>query len=74
VVRGTGELRIASRPSCELIVDGVSRGQTPLAGIMLSAGTHRVRLINSRFHIDKSYTVVVKADDVVKKRYTFDVE
>jgi hypothetical protein len=68
-----GELRIASSPSCEVIVDGKSRGSTPLAGLKLSPGNHTVQLVNSRFDIDRSYTVEVRSGEITKKKYDFPV-
>ncbi|MFH0899162.1 MAG: serine/threonine-protein kinase [Pseudomonadota bacterium] len=74
VPAGIGELRIASSPSCEVIVDGKARGATPLAGLMLPAGNHTVQLVNSRFGIDRTLTVQVKPDEVTKRKYDFSVE
>jgi hypothetical protein len=71
---GKGTLRIVSEPSCEVIVDGKARGSTPIAKIELSAGKHRVQLINSRFGIDRSYTVEIKPGEVTKKRYNFPID
>jgi hypothetical protein len=66
-----GELRIASTPSCEVLVDGKARGATPLAGLMLPAGKHKVQLVNSRYKIDESYTVDVKSGEVTKRKFDF---
>jgi serine/threonine protein kinase len=73
VEKGTGTLRIASSPSCTVIINGRSRGATPIARIELPAGRHRVQLINARFKIDRRYTVVIKAGQMTKRRYTFPV-
>ena len=66
-----GSLRIMTEPSCEVIVDGRARGSTPIAGIELAAGKHRVQLVNSRFGIDRTYIVEIEAGKVTKRRYTF---
>jgi hypothetical protein len=68
-----GELRIASTPSCEVIIDGKARGSTPLTGIKLPAGAHAVQLVNSRFGIDRTFTVEVRSGEVTKKKYDFPV-
>jgi serine/threonine protein kinase len=64
-----GELRLSSNPSCEVLVDGKARGATPLGGIMLSPGKHKVQLVNSRFKIDQTYTVEIKSGEVTKKKF-----
>lgn len=72
--QGEGELRVASTPSCEVIIDGKSRGSTPLVGIKLPAGKHRLQLVNSRFGIDRTYTIEIVANEVTKKKYDFPVQ
>jgi hypothetical protein len=68
-----GELRIASTPSCEVIVDGKARGSTPLSGVKLPPGSYTVQLVNSRFGIDRTFTVEVRSGEVTKKKYDFPV-
>ncbi|MCC6994165.1 MAG: serine/threonine protein kinase [Deltaproteobacteria bacterium] len=70
---GEGELRVSSSPSCEIMIDGKSRGSTPMAGIKLSPGKHRLQLVNSRFGIDRTLTVEIVAGEVTKKKYDFPV-
>jgi serine/threonine protein kinase len=71
---GPGTLRIASTPSCELIIDGRARGATPQANIELPAGPHQVQLVNSRYGIDRTYTIVIEPGKMTKKSYTFPVD
>ncbi|MGH7270592.1 MAG: PEGA domain-containing protein, partial [Polyangiaceae bacterium] len=41
--KGNGRLSIGASPgSCSVSVDGVARGATPLTGVELSAGVHRI--------------------------------
>jgi serine/threonine protein kinase len=40
--KGSGRLSIVSNPACQVSIDGVSRGTTPLMSLDLSAGVHRV--------------------------------
>ena len=70
---GEGELRVSSSPSCEIMVDGKSRGSTPMAGIKLSPGKHKLQLVNSRYGIDRTLTVDIVAGEVTKKKYDFPV-
>ena len=70
---GEGELRVSSSPSCEIMIDGKSRGSTPMAGIKLSPGKHKLQLVNSRFGIDRTLTVDIVAGEVTKKKYDFPV-
>jgi tRNA A-37 threonylcarbamoyl transferase component Bud32 len=69
-----GELRVATTPSCEVIIDGKARGSTPVRGIMLAPGNHTVQLVSSRFGIDRTFTVEVKSGEVTKKKWDFPVE
>jgi serine/threonine-protein kinase len=55
-----GKLRIATTPSCEIMIDGKLIGWTPILGHELPAGGHTVRVINSQLGIDRTYTVSVK--------------
>jgi serine/threonine-protein kinase len=41
-----GHLRIGATPWCTVTVDGVGRGQTPVVGLSLPPGTHRIACIN----------------------------
>jgi len=66
-----GELRVVANPSCVLIVDGKSRGETPVAGISLPPGKHTLQLVNPRFGIDKRYTVTITSGEVLKRSYNF---
>ncbi len=69
-----GELRVGSNPACILIVDGKSKGETPVGGIKLSPGTHTLQLVNARHGIDKRYKVTVKPGEVVKRSYNFPIK
>lgn len=58
---GTGTLRINTKPWTKIYVDGVYKGATPKTNLKLSAGRHRLRLVNREFKISKSYTITIKA-------------
>jgi hypothetical protein len=43
---GSGRIFIAASPGwCSVVVDGVGRGVTPLAGLELAVGTHKVECV-----------------------------
>ena len=71
---GSGTLRIGSSPSCEVIIDGKASGSTPIAKLELPAGKHKVQLISSRYGIDRTYVVVIKPNEMTKKKYTFPID
>ena len=62
-----GVLMIASKPPCEIIIDGkATRLETPQRSIALSPGTHSVTLINARMHINKTVPIEVAAHKPTK--------
>ncbi|MFM2417783.1 MAG: hypothetical protein RL385_2506 [Pseudomonadota bacterium] len=58
---GPGTLRINSRPWSQVTIDGKSYGNTPQMNISLSAGAHKVTLVNPEFGIRKTISVQIKA-------------
>jgi serine/threonine protein kinase len=69
VPRGFGFLNVASDPWCEISIDGTSYGQTPRAGIKLSAGPHTLLLTNDKAGIKKRVRITIPPDETVKKRF-----
>jgi hypothetical protein len=67
---GEGTLLLASSPWCNVRVDGVDKGPTPLS-LKLPAGRHTVLLSNPEFHITRTLTVNVEANETVRKRLDF---
>jgi len=65
-----GSLLIDSSPWCLVAVDGVMQGPTPIQ-VKLAAGSHSVRLRNSRFHINRLEQVVVAPHQTVRRRLDF---
>jgi hypothetical protein len=61
---GEGTLRVNSRPWSQISIDGKSYGTTPQMNIRLSAGRHRVVLVNPDFGIRKTLTVTIKPDAI----------
>jgi eukaryotic-like serine/threonine-protein kinase len=66
---GVGRLHIVSSPSsCSVSIDGVARGTTPVAGIELSAGQHRLDCAPPN---GKPKTVSVTIIEGASARYRF---
>ena len=69
----TGELSVSAKPPCEVIVDGRPTGRyTPLVGLALAPGMHRVLLRNRQFEIEETMTVQIVPGKHVRivKNYT----
>jgi tRNA A-37 threonylcarbamoyl transferase component Bud32 len=67
---GKAELVLEARPWCEVSIDGVARGPTPIV-VPLGAGAHKVRLRNPEFDIDRTLTLTLKAGQRLKKKLEF---
>jgi serine/threonine-protein kinase len=68
---GSGKLNVgASGGWCNVSVDGVPRGATPVAGIELSAGPHRVTCTPGDGKPPQTATVVVPANDTARQKFT----
>jgi serine/threonine-protein kinase len=63
VVVAKGELVLLIRPWAKVEVDGHEVGVTPLDPIELSAGPHKVRLINPQLGKDLTRTVQISASE-----------
>ena len=61
-VAEVGRLRLESTPPCEVTVDGKPAGTTPFTG-SITAGPHRIRLVNATYKISESYNVDVTAGE-----------
>jgi hypothetical protein len=67
VASGSGTLMLGSKPSCDIYVDGSNTGlHTPQRAMKLSAGKHRITLINNEFGIKETFVVDIKADGTEK--------
>jgi serine/threonine-protein kinase len=68
---GTGKLNVAASGGwCNLVVDGVARGATPVAGIELAAGPHKLVCTPADGKPAVTATVQVPANDVARHRFT----
>ena len=64
---GEGILMISSKPPCEIVIDGKPTGlTTPQRDITLSAGSHKVTLVNKDEDINKTISVQISADKPTK--------
>jgi len=65
--KGQGTLLLGSKPPCDIYIDGKDTGmQTPQRDIKLSAGKHKITLVNNEFGIKETFAVEIKADAVEK--------
>jgi serine/threonine protein kinase len=68
--QGEGALAIVSNPWCNVTVDGVARGQTPL-NVKLPAGSHSVTLTNPDYHVRRQLTVRIVPNETLRKKLDF---
>jgi hypothetical protein len=67
VAKGEGTLLLGAKPPCEIFIDGRNTGlKTPQREIKLSAGKHKITLLNNEFGIKESFSVEIKADEQTK--------
>jgi hypothetical protein len=67
---GNGKLNVGASPGwCNVSVDGVARGATPVAGLELPAGTHHV-VCTPPDHAPLSTSVNVTPDGTTRYRFT----
>lgn len=65
-----GRLTVGATPWCTVTVDGVGRGQTPVVGLSLPPGSHRIACINpERGTQERSVTLAPGQD--LRVRITF---
>lgn len=63
---GTGFLSVSTQPWTIVYIDGQKIRNTPLINYPLPSGQHKVRLINTQFNINQSYTVIIVSGQVTK--------
>jgi len=62
-----GTLRVNSRPWAQVFVDGRLVGNTPQTALQLNAGNHQIKLVNQPMSLTKSFSVSIKAGQMVTK-------
>lgn len=61
--RGHGTLDVVCKPECRIEIDGRDTGLwSPVRGIVLSAGKHKLRAYNETLNLTKTVTVEILAD------------
>ncbi|HEY3815773.1 MAG TPA: serine/threonine-protein kinase [Polyangiaceae bacterium] len=69
VAVGSGKLNVGARGGwCNVVIDGASRGPTPVAGVVLSAGTHTVTCAPEG---GRTQTASVRVEADATARYSF---
>jgi serine/threonine-protein kinase len=69
-----GTLVLDSRPWCNVTIDGVPRGQTPIVNLSLPSGRHSGRCVNPQFGINASFVVNIEPGQTTRKRLTHDTQ
>ncbi|MGZ3443866.1 MAG: PEGA domain-containing protein, partial [Polyangia bacterium] len=69
-LEGEGTLLLASSPWCNVKVDGVDKGPTPVS-MKLPAGKHTVLLSNPEFKISRTLPVMILPNETTRKRLDF---
>ncbi|MCC6747210.1 MAG: serine/threonine protein kinase [Deltaproteobacteria bacterium] len=60
-------LDVNAVPWAQVYVDGQLRGETPIQGLLLPAGRHRVRLVNPKLNLSSSFTVQLRPGELTRK-------
>jgi len=68
--RTPGHLTVGATPWCTVSVDGVGRGQTPVVGLSLPPGTHRIACINPERGTQERTVTLAPGQDL-RVRITF---
>jgi uncharacterized protein (DUF2147 family) len=69
---GDGHITIASEPRCEVLVDGVPYGATPVIDLAVPAGKHAVVLLNSAANIRETQKIVLREGELWTRSFTFE--
>jgi hypothetical protein len=69
---GDGHITVASEPRCEVLVDGVPYGQTPLIDLAVPAGRHNVTLLNSAAGVRENVKIALRENELWTRSFSFD--
>ncbi|HWE29833.1 MAG TPA: serine/threonine-protein kinase, partial [Polyangia bacterium] len=69
---GDAHITVASEPRCELLVDGVPYGATPLIDLAVPAGKHTIVLLNSAANVRESKKVVLREGELWTRSFSFE--
>ena len=63
-----GTLNLDTSPWTNVAEGKTPLGKTPLSGVQLAAGTHKLRLTNPDKHLDRTLKITIKAGQVTSQR------
>ncbi len=69
---GDAHITVASSPSCELLVDGVPYGATPLIDLAVPAGKHVIVLLNSSASVRETKKVQLREGELWTRSFSFE--
>jgi serine/threonine protein kinase len=69
---GDAHITFASEPRCELLVDGVPYGATPVIDIAVPAGKHTIVLLNSAAGVRESKKVALREGELWTRSFSFE--
>ncbi|HXU71934.1 MAG TPA: protein kinase [Polyangia bacterium] len=69
---GDAHITVASEPRCELLVDGVPYGATPLIDLAVPAGKHVIVLLNSAASVRETKKVSLREGELWTRSFAFD--
>jgi len=62
-----GTLELNCTPWCEVFVDNRRAGESPLLGVALPAGRHKVRVRNPQLDVSRTLFVEIRAGEVTRQ-------
>jgi serine/threonine protein kinase len=62
-----GRLDLNTDPWTTVFIDDKPRGQTPIQGLILSVGIHRLRLVNTEEGISRTVNIRIRANQTTRK-------
>jgi serine/threonine protein kinase len=69
---GDAHMTVASTPNCEILVDGMPYGATPVIDLAVPAGKHMIVLLNSREGIKESYKVTLTTGQLWTRQFAWE--
>lgn len=68
---GAASISITAEPRCEVLIDGVPYGATPLSAVAVPVGRHLITLLNSVAGIRQSQRLMLAAGETWSHAFTF---
>lgn len=70
--KGNGTLTVRASPYCSVYLDKNKLGDTPLNGVSIPAGSHRLRCVNRKLGIKDDKSITVEDGDSVTESFRFE--